>query len=88
MGKSQGLGQIKVFRPMPKEKLRFETDLEIYLHKLISSLRYGEEIVVDVTDNPSLFIYAAKKSAYYNCMEDVKILLTKDKKKLTIKMEI
>lgn len=78
----------RVFRPIPREKIRFETELEITVHKIVSSLRYGEEIVIDVTDNPALFVYAAKKSAYYNCMDDAKILLTKDKKKLTIKMEI
>lgn len=78
----------RVFRPISKEKIKFENELEILVHKKVSSLCYGEEMIIDVTDNPALFIYAAKKSAYYNCMDDVKVILSKDKKKLTIKMEI
>lgn len=88
MGKSRGLGQIKVFRPMPKEKLRFDSELEIYLHKVISSMRYGEEIDLEIEDNPSLYVYAAKKSAYYNCITDLKIVISKDKKKIKLYIEI
>ena len=80
--------KVRSFRPMPKEKLRFENELEVYLHKIISSLRYGDEIDLEVKDNPALYIYAAKKSAYYNCISDLKIVLSKDKKSLKIYVEI
>lgn len=88
MRKSSSLGQIKTFRPVSKEKLRFETELEIYLHKVISSMRYGEEIDLEIEDEPSLYVYAAKKSAYYNCISDLKAVVSKDKTKIKIYIEI
>lgn len=78
--KSDNKTKDRVFRPIPREKIKFETELEISIHKKVSSLCYGEEMIIDVTDNPALFLYAAKKSAYYNCMDDVKIILSKDKR--------
>lgn len=88
MGKSRGLGEIKTFRPIAKEKLRFENEFEISIHKMICSLRYGEEITLEIENDPSLYIYAAKKSAYYNCMDELKIIISKDKKTLKFRMEI
>lgn len=73
-----------------KELLRFETDLEKEFHKLISKIRYGEEIVVqtDVTNNDQkrAVIKAINKSALYNNIEITK-RWSRDKSSITIKVE-
>lgn len=78
----------KTFRPMARQNIRFQNDLEIKIHKEVSSLRYGRDLVINVDGNIDDYIYAVKKSAYYNCIEDLKILVSKDKTQITLSINL
>lgn len=78
----------KLFKPIAKQNFKFENDFEIFIHKIVSSLSYGEEIIIPVNDDLDDYIYAIKKSGYYNCMDDLKILVSLDKTQITISTQI
>lgn len=73
---------------MARQNIKFEDDLEIKIHKIVSSLRYGQEITIPVEPDIDTCVYAIKKSAYYNCMEDIKILVSKDKTEIKISISV
>lgn len=73
-----------------KESLKFETELDKMFHKIISNIRYGEEVKVPVVvkDNQEkkLVIKAINKSALYNNI-DISKRWSKDKTSITISVE-
>lgn len=73
-----------------KEQIKFETDLQKMFHKIISGMRFGDEITVPivVTSNKEMkeVINAINQSATYNNMELHK-RWAKDKKSITIRVE-
>jgi hypothetical protein len=71
-----------------REKLKFMTDVEIEVHKLISSLCYGQQIEIDIGNDKKTYVKAVKKSAFYNCMDTLKIVHNKKRKSITVKIEI
>lgn len=78
----------KLFRPMARQNIKFVGDLENQLHKLVSSIKYDEEISLPVNGDIDEYIYCIKKSAYYNCIEDLKILVSKDKTEIKISISV
>lgn len=86
--KNRGKYNPNKFRPMARQNIKFENDLEIKIHKIVSSLRYGQEIAIPVKPDIDTCVYAIKKSAYYNCMEDIKILISKDKTEIKISISV
>lgn len=82
------MDKLPKFREMPREKLKFSTPLEVEIHKIVSALRYGDEMVIELKDHPELYIYAAKKSAYYNCIDNLKVILSKDRTNIRLYVEL
>ena len=76
------------FLPKNKALISFTTDVEIRMHKIVSALRYGEKITIEVNGDYREYVYAVKKSAYYNCMDDLSVSRTKDKKSIIVKVDI
>lgn len=73
-----------------KENIKFETDLDKMFHKIISNIRYGEEIKVPVVvknnQEKKTVIKAINKSALYNNI-DISKRWSKDKQAITISVE-
>lgn len=74
-----------------KEKIKFETDLDKMFHKIISNIRYGEQIKIPVTiqnnREKEAVIKAINKSALYNNI-DISKRWSKDKSVITISVEV
>lgn len=73
-----------------KENIKFETDLDKMFHKIISNIRYGEEIEVPVVvknnQEKKAIIKSINKSALYNNI-DISKRWSKDKTAITISVE-
>lgn len=76
------------FRPMARQNIVFHDPYEIKIHKIVSALSYGQKTIIPVENTVDLCIYAIKKSAYYNCMNSLKIIVSKDQTEIVIYMEI
>lgn len=74
-----------------KESIRFETDLEKKFHKIISGMRYGERIDVEVDisspEKKKEVVKAIEKSISYNCAE-ISHRVSTDKKTITLSAEV
>ena len=66
---------------------RFETDIEKAMHKVVSSLRYWEEVKLSTeslnADEEKEMVKALRKSAKFNCI-DLKILKQRDQSAIKI----
>lgn len=71
---------------LKKETLRFETEIEKRIHKIISSARVGTTMNFDVDGDYDDFMYAIKKSVFYNNI-DCKITSFKEKRKIQVKFD-
>lgn len=74
---------------LSKTDINFTTETEKIVHKIISGMRYGEKVQIDlsVAENKEVLAVAIKKSVRYNCM-DVRITWPKDNNgKVTISVE-
>lgn len=56
---------------LPKSDISFVTELEKYVHKLLSAMCYGEKLQIDlsIANSKEELSKAIKKSARYNCMD-------------------
>lgn len=56
---------------LSKTDIEFVTELEKKVHKMLSGMRYGEklEINLDIAESKEQLSKAIKKSARYNCMD-------------------
>lgn len=74
-----------------KAKIKFETDVEKQVHKLISAMRFMETVTIPTNpnskDDRDMVVNAVRKSAFYNCME-VTMRWHKKKDFLSISAEI
>ena len=66
---------------------RFETEIEKKMHKVVSSLRYGEKITISTNsmteDEEKAVTKALSKSAKYNCIQ-LKIQKTRQERSINI----
>jgi hypothetical protein len=66
---------------------RFETEIEKKMHKVVSSLKYGEKITISTNsmteDEEKAVTKALSKSAKFNCIE-LKIQKARDKQAINI----
>lgn len=66
---------------------RFETEIEKKMHKVVSSLRYGEKITISTNsmsqDEEKALTKALSKSAKYNCIQ-LKIQKTRQENSINI----
>jgi hypothetical protein len=66
---------------------RFETEIEKKMHKVVSSLRYGEKITISTSsmsqDEEKALTKALSKSAKYNCIQ-LKIQKTRQENSINI----
>jgi hypothetical protein len=66
---------------------RFETEIEKKMHKVVSSLRYGEKITISTNsmsqDEEKAVTKALNKSAKYNCIQ-LKIQKTRQENSISI----
>lgn len=70
-----------------KANLRFNTELEKKIHRIISTIKYGEEIIIDVDTDIKEILKAIKKSLFYNCINDAKVTKLDDKTKIKVKID-
>ena len=70
---------------------RFETDIEKAMHKIVSSLRYSEEIKLSTeslnVDEEKAMVKALKKSAKFNCIS-LRILKQRDQPAIKISANV
>lgn len=73
------------------EKLRFSSEIEKRIHKIVSVIKYGETIRIDIEGNlvsdKDTIVKAIKKSAQYNCLT-VKTKWSKDKDHVLVTHEL
>jgi|LakMenE18May11ns_1017448.scaffolds.fasta_scaffold8619175_1 hypothetical protein len=66
---------------------RFETEIEKRMHKVVSSLKYGEKITISTNsmsqDEEKALTKALNKSAKFNCIE-LKIQKAREKDSINI----
>jgi hypothetical protein len=66
---------------------RFETEIEKRMHKVVSSMRYGEKITISThsmtEDEEKAVTKALNKSAKFNCIE-LKIQKAREKEAINI----
>jgi hypothetical protein len=72
-----------------REKLKFDTVLEKEMHKVISSINYGQKVNIK---KAKCFSHkevenAIKKSAFYNCM-DITIRWEADKESINVGVDL
>lgn len=70
---------------------RFETDIEKAMHKIVSSLRYSEEVKLSTEslneDEEKAMVKALRKSAKFNCIS-LRILKQRDQPAIKISANV
>lgn len=66
-----------------RETLRFETDLEKKIHKLLSKVNLGTTLELTIEGEEEAFIKAVKKSLFYN-NTDYRIRIAETREKVIL----